>query len=142
MDQAASQLAETTTMFRISILDRSPAGSTLAFDLIDVLQLLGPDALKAAWTLEDVECLGETSDDLHAVSDSGEPISGRRLLELASGVSQTIDGDFYCYRNGLPSRPWVTIRAIDSSAFDVDSEDATVIGRIKGHFGHVVDIPA
>jgi hypothetical protein len=62
-------------------------------------------------------------------------------MELAANLIQIIDGEFTGYLKGDES-PWITIRAVDSTAFDVESEDETVLARMQQHFKSVVDMPS
>lgn len=125
----------------ISILDKSDSGDQLSFDLLDMLKEIKFEIANTTWKVECVECLGNASEDLHALSDSGEYIPGERLLELALEIYQVIDGEFYGYKKTTLSKPWIVIRAVDSSAFDVECEDTKVLDQYKKHFRNVIDIP-
>src|SRR5690349_2519553 len=86
----------------------------LAFDLIDILRVVGPDAESSLWRCRNVECTGDLADELHRVSDAEATVSGAEMLRLARGVLQIIDGDFEAYRVD-ETRPWLVVRAIDST---------------------------
>jgi diaminopimelate decarboxylase len=123
----------------VTITDRNDEG-TLAVDLIDILKVLGPEVDNAVWELSNVESVGNSADQMHKLSDDRGRISGKVLRNLADNLQQVIDGVFKAYRtDGGPS--WVTIRAVDSSAYDVESEDEDVISRIRNSFTNVDDIP-
>src|SRR5690349_16487006 len=90
----------------------------LAVDLIDILRVVGRDSESSSWLCRNVKCTGDLAEALHRVSDAESAISGAEMLRLAGGVLQIIDGDFEAYRPG-EIRPWLVVRAIDSSAYAV-----------------------
>src|SRR4051812_33080297 len=94
----------------------------LAFDLIDILRLAEPDAGSSGWRCRNVECTGDLAEELHRVSEADLAVSGGEMLRLASGVRQVIDGDFEAYRPN-DTRPWLVVRAIDSSEYAVITQD-------------------
>src|SRR5215510_2073463 len=89
----------------------------LAFDLRDILGCARDRVNGSTWVCDHVECIGRTASDVHAASESGAELSGSRLLELADGIDQTIDGAFSAYLSS--QRPWCVIRSIDGSEFVV-----------------------
>lgn len=125
----------------VVILDRDPRSGALGFDVRDILSLLGNDAERSTWMVRDVECLGgDAASTLHRASDAGEVLTGHRLLELARDVEQIVDGTF---AGRLPNEEadWIIIRAVDSTAFDVQTDRADVLDRIKATFARVEDLP-
>src|SRR5262249_35592246 len=117
----------------IVVIDDKDAG-VLTVDIIDILQVLGSRGQNAMWRIFNIECVGPATEDVDLLSERGEWISGRRLSELAAGLQQTIDGTFVA-----SSKPgdalWVTIRAIDSTCFEVESDDEDVLRKIRARFG-------
>lgn len=125
----------------VTITDKQANSPVLAVELIDVLRLLGPQAEESDWELVDLECVGAAAaDELHKLADSHTRLSGRRLMRLAADVTQVIDGDFIGYRRG-ESSPWVRVRAADSSAYDVQSDDEAVLTRMRQCFHEVTELP-
>lgn len=123
----------------ISDLDEQ---NVLTVDLVDVLRLLGEVVLESRWKLRGVEALGGTAaSELQQLSDAQSEIDGRTLIKLAADVDQVVDGEFRGFRDG-DSRPWIVIRAVDSSAYDVLTEDDRIVERIRGRFRAVSEIPA
>jgi diaminopimelate decarboxylase len=112
----------------------------LAFDLIDILRLVGPDAESSSWRCRKVECAGDLAEELHRVSDAESPLTGAEMLRLAGGVFQIIDGDFEAYRPG-ETRPWLVVRAIDSSEYAVITKDERLLARVRERFRDVRDSP-
>jgi hypothetical protein len=125
----------------LTITARTPDGRFLATDLIDILRLLGSQGVDAEWEIAGVECVGAAAaDELHRLSEARSRVSGETLLKLASEVTQVIDGVFTGYRDGA-SHPWVVVRAVDSSAYDVESDDEAVLARVRQHFPTVAELP-
>ena len=124
----------------ITVRDTDTEGS-LSFDLRDLLELVGPRARQSTWRLESIECLGgPLADVLHDASDAGHVLSGDELARLAAGVVQVIDGEFRAFLAGA-AEPWLVIRAVDSSAFDVETDDGAVLAAIATRFHSVSEIP-
>lgn len=127
-------------MFGVTIMDRDPNG-VLTLDLRDILRLIGPEAETAEWHVSDVEALdGEAARELEAVADRKLKISGNELVRLSMEVGQIINGCFQAYRNQA-NKPWIVIRAVDSSAFDVQTDDRALVEQIRGQFKNVADLP-
>lgn len=123
----------------VTISDTDSRGF-LSFDLRDILRLLGSRGLASMWHVRGVECIGgEAADALHRVSDSGELLDGSRLESLARDITQVIDGEF---SGRLPDSQdvWIVIRAVDSSAFDVLTDDESILHALIGHFARVDDL--
>jgi hypothetical protein len=127
-------------MFGITILDHSDNGF-LSLDLKDILLLLGSQAESSEWEISQVEALdGVGAEQLHCLADKRASVPGQELVRLAFAVTQIIDGIFRGYQKG-ESEPWIVIQAVDSSAFDVQSDDEGVIHQIRQQFRSVVDLP-
>lgn len=127
-------------MYAVTI-DDVDERNCLAFDLKDILALAGERAANSTWRLSNVEAGGETAaQELHRLSDEQVAVSGERLLELANEVWQVIEGNFEGF-DGIRGPLWLTIRAVDSSCFDVITEDADLIRRIRSTFRQVTDLP-
>lgn len=113
---------------------------TLAFDLRDLLRLVGDDAISYYWEINHVECLGVGAQLMHDASDSDLWVPGSQLLLMAQDVYQIIDGDFKGYRAEVSPEPWIVFRAIDSSYYDVLSDNLSLLEFIRQQFHHVVEI--
>ena len=110
----------------------------LRVDLVDILHLLGSQAQDSEWEISDVECVGFAADALHKLSDSKTRVPGQTLLQMAAHLTQVIDGEFTGYCEG-EKQPWIIVRAVDSSAYDVQSEDEDVLAHIRCRFKEVTD---
>ena len=124
----------------VTILDRDSSSGVLSFDLRDILPLVGEDCRRSTWTVRDVECLGgDAAAALHDASDACRSLAGSKLIELAREVEQIVDGEF---SGRLPNEEadWITIRAVDSSAFDVQTDREEILVALKAKFDWVEDI--
>ena len=122
----------------------------LAGDLRRLLDVLGPCSLQATWTvsavklsfsgpesvLEEFDATGQGGHQLEALAGNGLPVSGTVLAELAKATVQVIWGEFAAV---LPRQEslWVTLRAIDSSFYEVSTTDAVVLDKIKSAYKDV-----
>lgn len=123
----------------ITISDRQPNNNILAVNLVDILQLLGPQLALIEWEVSDVECLGTDSDRLHQLADTQTRVSGETLLQIATNIVQVIDGTFAGYlKNEL--QPSIIVRAADSSAYDVESSDDAILTKLRQRFQNVEDL--
>lgn len=129
-----------TKMRGLTIADKDDR-NFLRIDLKDILKLIGDKGLESVWTLHGIESVnGEFADEMHRLSDAGIAISGARLRVLADNIMQVIDGEFRGATDTV-SDPWVLIRAVDSSAFDVCTNDGDLLKRIEVNFSEVMEIP-
>lgn len=113
--------------------------NVLSFDLVDILNFIGEKAICSKWKVSYVECNGRTAEELHKISDEKILISGKHLFLIASNLLQTIDGKFEAFL-GNELIPWLIIRAVDSSEFDVETDDFDVLQKIRQSFSNVVDL--
>jgi hypothetical protein len=95
--------------------------------LIDVLDALGrEDVLSRNWIAQWVEAAGTpgAANEIEAASDTGTPISGKHLLELAAEGVQLIEG----LLSGTSSigRLPIAVRAVDSSHWDVEGDEGAL----------------
>lgn len=115
--------------------------NVLTVDLIDILRLLGRQAEESDWELSEVEAVGgSAAGELHTLAGSRARVPGGTFLRLAAAVTQVIDGTFAGYRNGA-EQPWIVIRAVDSSAYDVQSQDDELLDSIRHRFKEVSELP-
>ena len=119
---------------------------TLSFDLRHILLLLKPGSLQARWVVTSVK----SSDGLHewfdATGDGGKKLellatvnaclSGVELGTLAKATRQVIWGEFIAT---LPTsqEPWVIVRGVDSTYFEVVTSDQNVLKAVKSSFRDV-----
>jgi hypothetical protein len=120
---------------------------SLAFDLIDLLNLLAPKSRTARWVVSTVksidpneewfEAQGEAGEILGNFSDVNAEISGVELIELARKSHQVIWGEFSGLADPRSQDIWIVIRAMDSSFYEVVTDDIEAIQKIQFHFRDV-----
>lgn len=125
-------------------LHPSEGDDVLRFDLKEILVALGPDVRSLYWSVGNLPChdqkldaTGEGADLLEELTRTGERIIGTRLVEIALSVRQIIWGEFKGYRDQSSEKPRVSLVAIDSTFWEVDSEEASFLNRIAKAFDHV-----
>jgi hypothetical protein len=126
-------------------------GRVLALDLRDLVDLFAPRSLEASWTVSPVsvghstptvnqfEAVPRGDDDhLKALAVSGAPVSGAILSQYAHETRQVIWGQFV---GALPEQmdAWITIRAIDSTFYEVTTSDEVILAKIRSTYKNVRD---
>src|SRR4051794_23990318 len=101
----------------VSILDTE--NGVLSASLADVLNALGTAADGLRWQIAGVECLGHGADEFHRLSEVRATVDTAELRALANSVHQVIDGVFVGRCEG-DAAPRIVVRAVDSSAYDVE----------------------
>jgi len=99
--------------------------------LLNVLLLLGEARVAAStWQVRMADMAGEPSAAarLQRASDEAAPVAGSQILNYARAGVQLIDGELVASDPG--SGPWVVVRAVDSSDWDVESDDLAVIAQV------------
>jgi hypothetical protein len=126
------------SVLRINVFD---AESRLAVDLRHLLDALGERAIHSLWEISEVSRFGEPlmvtgegrANVLDELARSKKRISGTLLHELAHSVDQVIWGEFRAFEDG-GSAPWVIIRAIDSTWYEVETQDDAALAQIRKAF--------
>ena len=119
----------------------------LAIDLSHLLDLLAPRSLKAGWIVSTVkssesgedwfEATGDSGEQLEVLAQTGSRLSGTALAALAKDTRQVIWGEFVGSYPKTQDGAWVTIRAIDSTFYEVTTSDKAVLEKIKSAFNDV-----
>lgn len=109
-------------------------------DLSRVLAALGNRASDALWQItsgdEPFWAMGESSGRLDDLVKSGSRISGKALSILAEGVEQVVWGEFRAY-DGLATKPSFIVRAIDSTCYEIETSDPSIVKSIEATFEDV-----
>ena len=108
--------------------------------LRDLFDILGSNGEQSFWQVKNVEALGKGADELHLASDMGCTFVGSDLKRLIADVDQVIDGEFSAFKSNHPE-PWIIIRAVDSTAYDIITDDFTTFRLFKCAFASSKDIP-
>jgi hypothetical protein len=121
--------------------------SVLALDLQDVLRLLAPRSLQASWIVSTVksskpghewfEATGEAGEQLEALAQIKSQVSGTELAALAENTQQIIWGEFTGSTPTQPGNIWVIIRAADSTFYEIETDDETVLNTIVSTYKDV-----
>ena len=121
-----------------------PQNGVLAIDLRHVLRTLGPHAMQSVWEIaeetsfnEPLAAVGDEADRLENLSKHSNRIDGTKLLQIAEAVDQVIWGEFRAYESAASDRPWVIVRAVDSTFYEVESDDLTVHNDLQRSFSDV-----
>lgn len=125
----------------LSIHDMQDGG--LAFDLQEVLEALGAPACEAWWRARPrVWYVTEENSPVPALYSEERPgpwTRGTDLLEASAHVRQVIDGVLESVQGEPPASdgaltPWVVVRAVDSSWWEVYSADEDALRRVRARF--------
>ena len=125
----------------VQIRDMNERGF-LAVDLQHILDLFAERTVQSRWRASDVwatgQETGEAAQELEALSDGQTFIAGEHLSRLAHRLVQVIDGEFSGFERSSDS-PWIIIRAVDSSFYEVFSTEPAVLDTILSSFQKVSD---
>ncbi|AXA39828.1 hypothetical protein [Rhizobium leguminosarum] len=122
-------------------------GHGLAVDLGDLLRLMVPQSLQANWTISSVkssipghgwfEATGEGGEQLERLAQQNARLPGSDLAALARNTRQLIWGEFVGSLPADADGKWVTIRAADGTFFEIETDDETVLNKVKLNFKDV-----
>jgi hypothetical protein len=109
--------------------------------LVELLELLGERGRHSTWRLRGLEVSpSESAERWHSLSNTGRAVSGNELVALAREEAQLIDGELEGWQ-GEGQRPWVVIRAIDSTSWDLLCEDQRVLDEALQRFENATLLP-
>lgn len=121
--------------------------NVLALDLRDLLRLLAPRSLQANWIVSTVksskpgqerfEATGESGEQLEALAQDNAWLSGSDLAALAENTRQVIWGEFVGSGPTQSDKTWVIIRAVDSTFYEIDTDDKAVLSKISSTYKDV-----
>ena len=121
-------------------MDQLPsAEADQRIDLYELIVALGEPALDSLWLANEVECEGEKAEQLYAYTEQNKPIQGRDLLSIASGIRQTMHGDFAAFDPNANSQ-WLYIHAWDGNGFYFETNDPQSKQRLKTHFQWIEEV--
>jgi tetratricopeptide (TPR) repeat protein len=106
--------------------DRAP-------DLYDLILALGERALHSTWFGSGLQGEGEKAEELYALTEQDQPVQGRELFDITSGIRRTVQGDFYALDPGATSH-WLFIHAWDGNGFYIETDDPKIKRQLKTHF--------
>ncbi len=127
---------------RIAIYDLDSSG-VLSVDLRKVLRALNKIVLHANWSVnrvyyqgEKFEVVGTVAKELEQLALSKERILTSELEKISRTKHQLIWAEFRAYETPNEGTPFLLIRAVDSSWFEILSEDPAVISSINTTFSN------
>lgn len=113
----------------------------LAVDLKGLLRLLAPGSLETNWSISTVksskpghewfEATGEGGEQLEQLAQENARLSGLDLQALAENTRQVIWGEFIAESLTQPGMTWLPIRAVDSTFYEIDTDDKMALDRIR-----------
>jgi hypothetical protein len=116
----------------------------LDFDMRHILAALGAQAIECSWMVSGVaaydaafDATGGQAGRLEELATSGRRIKGDRLRDLANGTQQVIWGEFQAYTDASATVPVLIVRAIDSSFYEVATNDSYVLQNLRATFRDV-----
>ena len=126
-------------MARIQIRDQE--NGHLAFDLIELLEILGDAGVESSWKCVVDDFVPEDfARHLSAAFDLSEHgIPGALLWQIATNTRQVIEGKFTGFRNN-DDQPWICLRDVDSSWWEIDAPQAETLWPFRAKFSAVEDI--
>ena len=123
-----------------------PLSAFLDFDLRDLLAILSPRSQESEWVVcpvvlfkskEDMfEATDKGGDQLEILAEARTRVSGDNLAAIAARTRQVIWGQFIAYLGQKPE-PWLILSAIDSTFWEIITEDTSVLEKIKQAFKDV-----
>jgi hypothetical protein len=128
----------------IKIRDMVESGQYLAVDLRHVLDALGERAIRSSWKACGVWATGKKAGvaaKLEKLADGKTLTTGMELSRIANNLVQVIDGEFQAFESGN-TVPWVVIRAVDSSCYEIFSSENDVLDKVRNSFCEVSDCDA
>jgi hypothetical protein len=127
--------------FRIKIRDSLFESNILNFDLKEVLQTISSLTGNLSWTVHDVsdygenlEITGPASAAFESTRDLHGSLTNKELVELASKTEQCIWAEFQGRESRTKNECSLIIRAIDSSFWEVESENLEVLLLLEKRF--------
>ena len=120
-------------MHRIVIRSANESSGPRSFGLEELLTALGAPAVQSWWRCARLWYESRDNRDvaeLDRAERSHTLLSGKQLLRAARRVREIIDGEFQAVREG-EDRPWLVLRAFDSSWWEVVSDDWSTVAAIR-----------
>lgn len=130
-------------------------GSGLSFGLKEILEVIGERVVESTWKCREVDYVAKPENALHETNKNKlidafgnlvneynlkkHEMSGKYLQEFAGKVMLIINGEFLGYYQGA-KRPWIIIKAFDSSWWEVFSKKPEYVSRFKEVFKDVKDV--
>lgn len=107
----------------------------LDFDLTDVLAVLGQEAENGLWLVHGLTYVSKDDQNIVVLESMarGERVRGLDLVAGLDQLTQVVNGEFDVTRHG-DRAAFVTIRAVDSSWWEVESDDPVLLAAVRRRF--------
>ena len=125
-------------MKTVIIMDRDDAG-VLSVTLSALLRVVAPDLEDTEWTVSRTEAVGAGAEALYEKEARGERLTTAALGQLAEGLDQVIEGVFVARGRGS-REPRLVLRAVDGSSWDVSTNDARILERVRQSFARIYEV--
>jgi hypothetical protein len=128
----------------LQIRDGITTTGALNFDLDEILGALRPLIVDSMWRCRDLWFTSQDELDVPELerkseSDLGVILSNEALADIAPRLLQVIDGEFAATRPD-EARPWLIVRAVDSSWWEIFSEEPDVLDAIRARFTDLTEV--
>ncbi len=113
----------------------------LDFDLDELLDILGPRVATSAWSISGIQYVSQ--DDIAIPTLNGPDdsrVTGVELIAAIPNLLQVIDGEFKAFDQMTDDVPWVVLRAVDSSWWEVETDIPNIAGTIQKRFENVSEL--
>ena len=105
--------------------------------LAEILLILGELVVGASWTMRVLEVAPGDGDVELSTWDPAREVTTFELLHLFTPDVQLIDGAIASTLQ-VGSRPWLCIRAIDSTSWELETQDGAIKEALVRGFGEAV----
>lgn len=111
--------------------------------LAELLLALGWSIVDVTWTCRGVELApGTEPTTLEDISDTGQSINTLELFDASTPDVQLVDGEIVGDRWSAPREepPIITLRAVDSTSWDLELSQQPCVDSIKSAFPQAIDL--
>lgn len=131
-------------MHGVIIRDGTEPGARggLEFDISHVLAALGDRVATSAWRGRHLSYVSRDEQDIEALErlGAGEDVGGADLLAALPRLLQITNGEFEA-TSAVGEAPWVLVCAVDSSWWEIHSEEPQILEAVRTNFRVVENLP-
>jgi hypothetical protein len=125
-------------MMTITIMDRDPRSGAVTVSLSKLLALLNRRGRSSKWLIRSADASGASAGQLHRAADDKTMLSGSALANIAGHLDQLLEGELFAFGPD-DARPWLVIRSVDSSSWDVATDDEAILRQIRSRYSSVYE---
>lgn len=108
-------------------------------EIFEIISVLIPDSY---WIVRVEECFGHSAPAIYELTDKEIPISAQHLNDILKNVEQVVDGKFTAFSSEDRHEKILELQAVDSSYFDIFTDNSDIVDAIEIEFGKTQTIPA